>query len=217
MRRKNKYIKKRKKIISLVTSWIFVLGLFMGVLRFGYKCYLQVKNNYQVEEYFKMINYRERDVLISLDDSVYENTIMLDDKRDYLGVLEVPKINLKRIFFDINSSENDVSKNLQLVKGSDMPSVKGGNVIIAAHSGDSYVSYFKKIDELKMDDLAYVYYDNVKYTYKLFEKYEVLKNGKIKIKRNNEKNILTLTTCNRMDETKQMIYLFELINEINLN
>lgn len=215
MRRKNKYIKRGRKFISLVASCVFILGFFMVGLKIGYKYYLRIKNDYQVREYFKMIEFSGVDDLISLDDRVLENTTIADEQRDYLGVLEIPKINLKRVFFDIDSKENDVNKNIELIKGSDMPSVKGGNLIIAAHSGDSYVSYFKTLDKLEIGDLAYVYYNDVKYIYKLFSKYEVLKTREIKVKRDNEKNILTLTTCNKLDEMLQMIYLFELIDDVN--
>ena len=51
----------------------------------------------------------------------------------YIGYLEIPKINLKRGFVNPNSPDNDVSKNIQIIKSSDMPDVNKGNFILAAH------------------------------------------------------------------------------------
>ena len=60
----------------------------------------------------------------------------------YLGVLEIPKIGLKRGFHGTDSKYNDIQYNVTLVKGSTMPDVPNGNLILMAHSGDAYNSYF---------------------------------------------------------------------------
>lgn len=96
-----------------------------------------------------------------------------------------------------------------------MPNVKNGNLIIAAHSGNSYISYFKNLHKLSNDDIAYVYFNNIKYTYKVAGKYDAEKNGKVTIHRDNKKNTLTLITCSQTDKTKQIVYILELESEEN--
>ena len=85
----------------------------------------------------------------------------------YIGYLEIPKINLKRGFVNPNSPDNDVSKNIQIIKSSDMPDVNKGNFILAAHSGTAYISFFNTLYMLNEGDYAYVTYNGVKYTYKI--------------------------------------------------
>ena len=96
-----------------------------------------------------------------------------------------------------------------------MPDVKNGNLIIAAHSGNSYISYFKNLYKLSNDDVAYVYFNNIKYTYKVAGKYDVEKTGKVVIHRDNKKNTLTLITCSQTDKSKQIVYILELESEVN--
>ena len=53
---------------------------------------------------------------------------------EYIGVLEIPSINFKRGFLDINDKNNTVSKNIQVLNGSEYPDVVNGNFMIAGHS-----------------------------------------------------------------------------------
>ena len=64
------------------------------------------------------------------------------DYSKYLGVLEIPKVGLKRGFYNLDSKYNDIQYNVTLVEGSNMPDVVNGNLILMAHSGDAAVSYF---------------------------------------------------------------------------
>ena len=66
----------------------------------------------------------------------------------YIGYLEIPKINFKKGFVDINSQDNVVSKNITIIKGSKYPNVDKGNFIIAGHSGTGVHSYFKNLYKL---------------------------------------------------------------------
>ena len=55
---------------------------------------------------------------------------------EYLGVLDIPKINFYRGFYSKTSSLNNVQFNLFVLKESDYPDVVNGNLIIAGHSGN---------------------------------------------------------------------------------
>ena len=54
---------------------------------------------------------------------------------DYIGYLNIPKINLTKGFLDYRSTENDVEKNILVVDGSNYPDTNKGNLILAGHSG----------------------------------------------------------------------------------
>ncbi|MEG2600103.1 MAG: sortase [Bacilli bacterium] len=130
----------------------------------------------------------------------------------YVGILEIPKISLSRGFVSQNSLDNDVSKNVSIVPTSDMPNITKGNFILAAHSGDSYISYFKDLYQLEIGDYAYVTYQGTKYAYKITNIYLQNKTGTIGIYKNYKKTTLTLVTCTKDDELHQTIYIAELIS-----
>lgn len=104
----------------------------------------------------------------------------------YIGTLSIPKINLNKGFTAIDSEYNTVNKNVEVVKGSTYPDM-GGNLILAAHSGTSYLAYFKNLYQLENGDIAYIEYKNKRYTYKIVNIYEQDKTGKIAIYRDTSK------------------------------
>ena len=93
-----------------------------------------------------------------------------------------------------------------------MPDVVGGNLILAAHSGNARISYFRNLNKLEIGDEATVDYKDKTYTYKVVNIYDVDKNGKVEIKRNLSKTTLTLITC-KDNSNKQLVVICELINE----
>lgn len=134
-------------------------------------------------------------------------------KDDYLGRLMIPKINFNRSFYKIDSVYNDVDKNIQVMKGSSLPDVDGGNLIIAGHSGNVWFSFFKNLYKLKKGNNAYVYYNDTKYTYKVVDIYNVKKNGKVTVKRDRTKRTMTLITCTKNSKTLQTVYILEQVGE----
>ena len=99
-----------------------------------------------------------------------------------------------------------------LIKGSTMPDVKNGNLILAAHRGNSSVSFFNDLYKLDRRDKAIVTYNGKKYTYELVTSYEENKDGKLTIKRNADVNTLTLITCTRKNKKTQTVFIFELVS-----
>ncbi len=133
------------------------------------------------------------------------------DYSKYLGVLEIPRISLKRGFYNTDSKYNDIQYNVTLVRGSSMPDVNNGNLILMAHSGDAYISFFAYLYKLSIGDKAYITYQGDKYKYQLVNIYNVPKNGSVTIVRNYNKTTLTLITCTKDDDYHQTIYIFELV------
>lgn len=188
----------------------FVLLIFLGIVLItcGFCILLlnktteireEIKKNKSVEKY--LIN-QKTDVNIEPDNSV--------SQYDYIGVIEIPSIDLKRGFLDKDSIYNDVNYNIEVLIDSDMPDIKNGNFILAAHSGNTMVSYFKNINNLSLNDDIYIYYNGHKYIYKVMNKYQIEKTGYANIVRNNNKNTLTLITC-ISNTNYQLVVICELI------
>ena len=133
------------------------------------------------------------------------------DYSSYLGVLEIPKIGLKRGFYGVDSKYNNIKYNVTMVEGTDLPDVPQGNLILMAHSGDSYISFFAYLYKLEVGDDCYVTYNGNGYHYQIVDIYEVEKNGFVSIKRNKYKNTLTMITCTKDNDYSQTVYIAELI------
>lgn len=134
------------------------------------------------------------------------------DFSKYYGVIEIPKIELKRGFYNTDSKYNTIEKNVAMVQGSTMPDVDKGNLILMAHSGDAYISYFAYLYLLRVGDNVYITYNGVKYHYRIVNIYYVEKNGMVLVTRDLEKTCLTLITCTKDDDKSQTVYIAELVS-----
>lgn len=134
----------------------------------------------------------------------------INTKSSIIGEIEIPKINLKKELFKINDINNNVEKNIEILKESSMPEIKNGNFILAAHSGVSKKAFFKNLYKLKENDIINIYYINVKYEYKVTNIYTELKKDGITIYRDLNKSTITLTTCAKDYKNSQLIVIGEL-------
>ncbi len=179
--------------------------------------YIEDQEKYEkekIEEQINDIKNNENKDNNSTDNNDKNNSSTTSSsKDDYLGRLMIPKINFNRSFYKIDSVYNDVDKNIQVMKGSSLPDVDGGNLIIAGHSGNVWFSFFKNLYKLKKGNNAYVYYNDTKYTYKVVDIYNVKKNGKVTVKRDRTKRTMTLITCTKNSKTLQTVYILEQIDE----
>ena len=130
---------------------------------------------------------------------------------EYLGILDIQKINFYKCFYSKTSSLNNVKFNLLVLKESDYPDVVNGNLIIAGHSGNYNNSYFKDLYKLGIDDTITVHYQGKDYIYKITKIYNEKKTGTVRILRDRNKTSLTLITCTKDDNNHQTIYIAELI------
>lgn len=184
---------KRKYLIKLFMLFSF-FSIFLGVYLLSNK-YL---NNYKEKELVKdnINNYF----------SVEEEKI-IDEKYNYIAVLEIPSISLSQGLVDINNKYNDINHNVEIMKESSMPDVEKGNLILSGHNGNTNMSYFKDLYKINEDDFIYIYYQNKKYIYKYSYNYEVNKTGNINIIRDLNKTTITLITCKNNTNNKQLVFI----------
>lgn len=126
---------------------------------------------------------------------------------EYLGVVDIPKINFYKGFYSKTSSLNNVKFNLFVLAVSDYPDAERGNLIIAGHSGNYNNSYFRNLYLLDVGDDVIIHYNNKKYVYEIAKYYYVDKVGTARIIRDNSKTTLTLITCTKDDSKHQTIYI----------
>ena len=148
-----------------------------------------------------------QDVATTVEDPVVEEPI---DYSKYLGVLEIPRVHLKRGFYNTDNKYNDIKYNVMFLPGSDLPDVQNGNLILVAHSGTGYNSYFRYLYRLNIGDTASVTYNGNVYNYRIVNIYNVDKVGWVDVIRNESKTCLTLITCTKDDDNHQTIYVAEL-------
>ena len=126
---------------------------------------------------------------------------------EYLGVIDIPKINLYKGFYDKTSNLNNVKFNLFVLSVSAYPDIERGNLIIAGHSGNYNNSYFGNLYLLELGDNIIIHYNNKKYIYEIAKIYYEKKDGNVRILRNSSETTLTLITCTKDDDSSQTIYI----------
>jgi len=142
-------------------------------------------------------------LLLFLNKSSELNKIKKIDN-EQIGQLIINKINLKQNLYKIESKKNNIEQNIAIIKESNYPNVKNGILILAAHSGIGNIAYFEKLDNLELKDHIIVIYKNKKYIYQITKIWEQKKNGYIKIKKENKKQLI-LTTCSPNKKNTQLI------------
>ena len=88
-----------------------------------------------------------------------------------------------------------------------MPNVIGGNIILEAHSGNNYNSFFKDLYKLENNDKVIVTYNGNIYEYIIKDIYNIEKNGHASIRRDYSKSNITLITCTKDKYNSQTIYI----------
>lgn len=187
--------------LKLVRFLVIFFIIFVYVFCLGnLNSYQELSNNSNNDAYN----------IIKSDESGVSNVQTPEEKKDEVFArVRIPKININRNLYPINSKKNTVDKNIQIIKESDMPDVLNGNFILAAHSGFSSIAYFHNLDSLDAGDEVFVNYSNNDYKYIISNKYDVLKTGKVSIKRDKNRSTITMITCK--GENRQLVVIGYLV------
>ncbi len=156
------------------------------------------------------LNNQDTETTNTVEETTEENTNYTYE--EYLGIIDINKINLYKGFYNKDSNLNNVKFNLYVLPESNYPDVDGGNLIIAGHSGNYNNSYFANLYMLETNDDIIIHYNNKKYIYRIDKIYNEEKTGRVRILRNKNNTTLTLITCTKDDNYHQTIYIAYLIN-----
>ena len=220
LKRKTKNNNQRKGQLLIVGSFLIIVGI--GIL--GGKIvnnYLDKKQEQDlINDFYEQQEEYVVDVPVMEEELVKEEVAVQEEKKEtttpninYIAVIKIPKIGLEKGLASKGSYWNNVNRNIEILSESDMPDVENGNVILAGHSGNSGVSYFRKLNKLQNDDTVSIVYNGKEYKYKMVNSYEIEKNGYAHIVRNAEKSTLTLITC-KHNTNKQIVVICELVEVI---
>ena len=225
---KNFIIKYRDNILLIIGTLLVVLSL---CLLFYDRIELLKSSVFaEVEKEKYRETHADTDETIDDSDEVDAEIDELDDEdpeqvpkasdwkqkvaKEFIGYLEIKKINLNQGLVSKNSYYNKLYYNIQMLGPSDYPDKDKGNVILAAHSGTGYISFFKHLYKLSKGDEAKITYKGYVYTYKIVNIYNVPKVGKVKVNRNFSKSCLTLITCTHNSKTEQTVYILERTSKV---
>lgn len=174
----------------LKKSFILISIIFIFLMCIGFE------NTEEISHYLKnqqeLINYYQEKKEKTLD--------------SYYGVLEIPSIHLKRGFFSLESPLNHVDKSIEVISSCNPKETC--DFILASHSGDSPISFFKELDKLQINDTANLNYNHEIYTYYLKSIENAIKDGSISLEKSSLSRLI-LTTCDRQNNSIQKIYIFE--------
>ncbi len=194
---------------------ISILFAFMGLCLICFTYFDTIKDNLFYEKNKNMV-----EEVVEFDEDAGQELTLVEQEEtevvagngryDYIGYLRIDEINLERGFTALDNPYNYVNYNIQLIRGSSMPNVDKGNLILAGHKGTSSVSYFSKLHNLSLGAKASVTYNGKVYNYTLVNIYNVAKDGTVEIERDASKTTLTLITCTHLSKTEQTVYIFEL-------
>ena len=199
-----------KHLLIIISAFLILGSIFLLV----YKYYGLYENHKQEEKSIEIFFQEIPQIEQETTEEQVEEESKQEDVINYIAVLEIPKINLKRGLVDKTSKYNDVDINIYTLKESVFPNEQANShVILASHSGSGYHSYFRKLNNLEMKDKVYLYYENIKYIYEITDRYEVEKTGTVSLRQTTGSDI-TLITC-ISGTNKQVVFVGKLIEKEN--
>lgn len=204
--------RKTKKIVLGII--VILIGIIIGIIPFFEDSKEINDENTKIEDYINSTSQIINNDNLNIDktEKSDDSKIKTDDE-EYLLILEIPKISLKRGVYPFNSKLNTIEKNVEIMKESSLPTDNFGNVVLEAHNGTAKISYFRELYKLRKSDIAYIYYHGIKYTYIVDNIYDVEKDGTVEIYRDVDRNTLTLITCKRNTNDRQLVVILYLLNK----
>ena len=118
-------LKKLNKKLVIIIGFLFAL---IGASLIYYYCSSKIieKNieEKSIERFYSNNSKTGRNE-VTTDNEVEQNII------NYIGILNIPKINLEKGFTSKDDKNNDVEKGIKILEESDYPNKDKGNVILA--------------------------------------------------------------------------------------
>lgn len=173
-----------KKIINSLCIIIIILSLSIIIIHYFQIYTDKTKNTKAIEAY-----------LTNKIDNTY------DEKYRYNALIEIPSINLKRGVLDINNPYNKAKYNIELVKED------SNTIVLAAHNGEYYNSYFGNLSKLELGDIIKYYEDGNIYEYIYSDSYEIKKDGYADLYYKNDKKSIILITCKDNTDDAQVVHI----------
>ena len=143
---KKRKIKRNNKLIYLFGLLLIILGLFLLFRNFYDEKEQEQLEKDSIEEYYDNVEIKESEITYENKSiETQKNTTSKKTKKiDYVAVLKIPKINLKKGLVSKDNPLNSVKYGIEILANSSMPDKEKTNLIVASHSGTASISYFDK-------------------------------------------------------------------------
>lgn len=188
--------------------YLVIIGITFLTFYFMYNKALDRQAQDNVDDYIKdtsVVN----EVIDEVQVEEKEEKQEVSSNINYTAILEIPKIGLKKGVVDNTRNFDSINYAISVDNSSNYPNEKG-NFILYAHSGNSYIAYFRNLNMVNINDDVYVYYNGVKYHYVIYDKYDIEKTGKAKVISSKDNNYITLITCNQERKGYQVVLIGKL-------
>lgn len=192
--------------------YLVIIGVTIISFYLLYNKLLDVKNNEDVDTYINKTSVIDEQPKIE-EEIKKEKSTKLNSDIQYTAILEIPKINLKRGVIDSTKNFKSINYAISVDNSSQYPNKKG-NFILYSHSGNSSIAFFNKLNQVEEKDDIYVYFNGIKYHYKVVKKYDIEKTGKAKVINSIENKYITLITCNQNRKDYQIVIEGKIVDEI---
>lgn len=192
--------------------YLVIIGVTIISFYLLYNKLLDVKNNEDVDTYINKTSVIDEQPKI-VEEIKKEKSTKLNSDIQYTAILEIPKINLKRGVIDSTKNFKSINYAISVDNSSQYPNKKG-NFILYSHSGNSSIAFFNKLNQVEEKDDIYVYFNGIKYHYKVVKKYDIEKTGKAKVINSIENKYITLITCNQNRKDYQIVIEGKIVDEI---
>ena len=194
-------IKNNKKSNKKFFKVQFILSIITIIILIGFIAYTSysLQNKERLSDNL-IGNYNIYKLYADVSNNNNESSNKDTQENNLFGIIEIPKINL---YYPIFSSLSEDNLKVSPCKFYGDSLTKNDNICIAGHNYNNNM-FFSKINLLSPNDEIFIY-DNLgyKYTYIVFENYEVKEDDLSPIY-NYDKNIkeLTLITCNNLNNNR---------------
>ena len=135
---------KRKNNFFHFDLFLIICGVVIMLCKHSYLLLQDINEDRKIKVFLSEQKTINKEVSIPNEETDVTHT----STTDYIALIKIPKINLKKGLCNINSKCNNVNQNIQILKDSDYPNVDGGNFILAGHSGTRNISYFKNLENM---------------------------------------------------------------------
>ena len=195
--------KRKNKSWYITGSFLLLIGISLITYDYISSKTEKIEEENNIQEFYQEV------VANDFKEEKTKPVVKKSNKTNYIAVIKIPKINLEKGLYPKGHNLNNVNKNIEILKDSDMPDEDKGNFILAGHSGTSKISHFKNLYKLEIGDEVIIYYEQNEYKYKITNIYLIDKTGQALIKRDVNKTSITLITCKSKSDN-QYVFIGEL-------
>lgn len=129
------------------------------------------------------------------------------DDEEFLLEIYIPRIKLREVVYNIDSSLNKVDYHVEILNNSNL---ENNLFFLAAHSGSGRASYFDNLVFLEKGDIVWLSSD-IDYAFVVVDKFYIQKDGYFEANYDSKGDTLFLITCSLRYVDKQLIVRAKLI------